>query len=287
MTTEGTFPVDMMRHNQANPGFVDGLQSVADGRELPADAPAVSIFRDGNLEFYRDSEQTYMSPTLREILTDTQVASPQQSQDRAEELVITIVPLSQAEAVAGQNSGDSSLSDPTLVAEQATTPKVIKDAVTGEIKGLDGPGESALDVPAKIADRQADETRISTGSSSTGGSSAGSDPPSDELGGHSLAVSSFLSWVMNSCYDPSGGPAQVIGDDYIVNRGQGGSITLTAKDERGVIFAVNGGGEIGQNDLKPQDFERLRFIESTASQRLQRPTINPPRIGRSREIELE
>ena len=326
-TSQSTLIQDLKEHNESNPGFIESIETAMHADELQANAPAVSIFQDGKLEFYRDSEQTFMSPTFRpqqtdqvidaDIVSDTdgQVSSlahgqdekvnqqpdgfvPEQLQElwvepKKENLVVETVSLAQAESIAGQNSGDSSLSDPTLVAEQATAPKVIKDAVTGEVKGLDGPGESALDVPAKIADRQADEAiaESASASTSTGGSSAGSDPPSDELGGHSLGVASLLYRVMDTCYDPGGGPAKLIGAGYIVERGQDRSITLSAKDGRGIIFASSEGGDVGQNDLGQNDLERLRGIELIASQ-YPYPSSTPepkvhPIVGRSRGIELE
>ncbi|PZO35179.1 MAG: hypothetical protein DCF17_19200, partial [Shackletoniella antarctica] len=65
VTTEGTMAVDLMHHDQANPGFIDALQRAVEAQTLPADAPAVSVFRDGKLEFYRDGEQRVASPTFR------------------------------------------------------------------------------------------------------------------------------------------------------------------------------------------------------------------------------
>ncbi|MGB6013368.1 MAG: hypothetical protein WBG32_01440, partial [Nodosilinea sp.] len=66
LTTQGTLAVDLMQHEQANPGFIDGLKRAAEDRELPADAPVVSVFRDGKLEFYRDGEQRVASATSRQ-----------------------------------------------------------------------------------------------------------------------------------------------------------------------------------------------------------------------------
>lgn len=307
-TSKSTLAQDLQQHEEDNPGFIDHLQAAIQGDDLPADAPTVAVFGDGKLEFYRDAEQTFISPTFQgkqadhvidaDILTENQ-ANSQPSQDRAEEMIVT-VPLSQAESIAGQNSGDSSLADSTLLAEQANAFKAIKDISTGEIKGLKGPGESALDVAAKRADRQADEDIAQAGAArvgsvgSAGSSAAGSDPPSDVLGGNSLAVSSLLSCVMDTCYDPNGGPAKLVGSNYIVERGQDRSVTLTAKDGRGVLFASNGGGEITHNELNSQDFQRLSEIENLASQYasnppeiISPPEIKPQSIGRSRGIDLE
>ncbi|MEA5448263.1 hypothetical protein VB780_06775 [Leptolyngbya sp. CCNP1308] len=187
LTTEGTLAVDLMQHEQANPGFIDGLQRATVDRELPADAPAVSVFRDGKLEFYRDSEQMFASATFRR------------------EHDVSVIDVDEVES------------------------------------------KSAL---------------AKAGLASAGGEADGG--PADALGGQQLGVGSLLSQVMDTCFDPGGGPAKLIGADYEVERGADRSISLRAKDGRGQIFAADVAGVTTQNDLTGQDYERLRVIEQIA-----------------------
>lgn len=188
LTTEDTLAVDLMQHDKENPGFIDGLKRAAEDCELPADAPAVSVFRDGKLEFYRDGEQRVASPTFR-------------------------------------REHDASVMD---VVE--SKPALAK-----------------------------------AGLSSAGGETDGG--PADAVGGQQIGVGSLLSRVMDTCFDPGGGPAKLIGADYEVERGADRSISLRAKDGRGQIFAADAAGVTTQNDLTGQDYERLRVIEQIAVRR--------------------
>ena len=70
LTTEGTLAVDLMQHDQENPGFIDGLKMAVKDRELPADAPAVSVFQDGPAAKILLNLQTY-SQKYSELLPDS------------------------------------------------------------------------------------------------------------------------------------------------------------------------------------------------------------------------
>ncbi|MFQ4136250.1 hypothetical protein PGN35_008000 [Nodosilinea sp. PGN35] len=209
LTTEGTLAVDLMQHDQENPGFIDGLQRATVDRELPADAPAVSVFRDGKLEFYRDGEQRVASPTFR-------------------------------------REHDASVMDADVVESKPALAKA--------------------------------------GFASAGGEADGG--PADAMGGQQIGVGSLLSRVMDTCFDPGGGPAKLIGADYEVERGADRSISLRAKDGRGQIFAADAAGVTTQNDLTGQDYERLRVIEQIAVRRGV-SAIAPAVARRTGEIELD
>ncbi|MBD2233716.1 hypothetical protein [Phormidium tenue] len=189
-TTEGTMVVDLMQHEQVNPGFIDGLKMAVKDRELPADAPAVSVFQDGKLEFYRDSEQMFASATFRQ-------------------------------------EHDASVMDADVVESKPALAKARLPSAGGEADG----------------------------------------GPADAVGGQQIGVGSLLSRVMDTCFDPGGGPAKLIGADYEVERGADRSISLRAKDGRGQIFAADAAGVTTQNDLMGQDYERLRVIEQIAVRR--------------------
>jgi hypothetical protein len=209
LTTEGTLAVDLMQHDQENPGFIEGLKRAAEDRELPADAPAVSVFRDGKLEFYRDGEQRVASPTF-------------------------------------QREHDVSVVDADVVESKPALAKAGLGSAGGEADG----------------------------------------GPADEVGGQQLGVGSLLSRVMDTCFDPGGGPAKLIGADYEVERGADRSILLKAKDGRGQIFAADAAGVTTQNDLTGADYERLRVIEQIAVRRgvsAISPAVAPPTGG----IELD
>jgi hypothetical protein len=182
--------VDLMHHDQANPGFIDALQRAVEAQTLPADAPAVSVFRDGKLEFYRDGEQRVASPTFR-------------------------------------REHDASVMDADVVESKPALAKA--------------------------------------GLGSAGGAADGG--PADAVGGQQIGVGSLLSRVMDTCFDPGGGPAKLIGADYEVERGADRSISLRAKDGRGQIFAADAAGVATQNDLTGQDYERLAVIEQIAVRR--------------------
>ncbi|MBE9108154.1 hypothetical protein IQ273_01790 [Nodosilinea sp. LEGE 07298] len=209
LTTEGTLAVDLMQHEQVNPGFIEGLKRAAEDRDLPADAPAVSVFRDGKLEFYRDGEQRIASPTFR-------------------------------------REHDASVMDADVVESKPALAKASLGSVGGEADG----------------------------------------GPADAVGGQQLGVGSLLSRVMDTCFDPGGGPAKLIGADYEVERSADRSISLRAKVGRGQIFAADAAGVTTQNDLTGADFERLRVIEQIAVRRgvsAISPAVAPPTGG----IELD
>ncbi|MBE9160055.1 hypothetical protein IQ265_24990 [Nodosilinea sp. LEGE 06152] len=209
LTTEGTLAVDLMQHEQANPGFIDGLKRAAEDRELPVDAPVVSVFRDGKLEFYRDGEQRVESPTFR-------------------------------------REHDASVMDADVVESKPALAKA--------------------------------------GLGASGGAADGG--PADALGGQQIGVASLLSRVMDTCFDPGGGPAKLIGADYEVERVADRSISLRAKDGRGQIFAADAAGVTTQNDLTGADYERLRVIEQIEVRRgvsSIAPAVAPPTQG----IELD
>lgn len=202
LTTQGTLAVDMMQHDQANPEFIDGLQRAIEDPERPADAPVVSVFWDGKLEFYRDGEQMFMSPTFR-------------------------------------REYDASVMDADVVESKPALAKA----------GLESAGGDADSGPAD-------------------------------------AVGSLLSRVMDTCFDPGGGPAKLIGADYEVERVADRSISLRAKDGRGQIFAADAAGVTTQNNLTVADYERLRVIEQIAVRRgvsAIAPSVAPPTGG----IELD
>lgn len=209
LTTEGTLAADLMRHEQAHPGFIEELQRAAKDRELPADAPMVSVFRDGKLEFYRDGEQMFASATSR-------------------------------------REHDASVMDADVVESKLALAKAGLGSAGGEADG----------------------------------------GPADAVGGQQIGVGSLLSRVMDTCFDPGGGPAKLIGADYEVERGADRSVSLRAKDGRGQIFAADAAGVTTQNDLTEQDYERLRVIEQIAVRQgvsAIRPAVAPPMEG----IELD
>ncbi|MEM6835490.1 MAG: hypothetical protein AAF609_01425 [Cyanobacteria bacterium P01_C01_bin.120] len=190
-----------------------------------------------------------------------------------EQWTIEIVPLSQAEAIAGQNEGDVSTDDPAIWIAQPTTPTVTKD---GHGRIVPSPSMEGLEATVDLVERREEQA---------------------EWMQARLEEQQALATMLDRCLETTHGKegsATIIGNSYDISRDGHGGLAVTAKDGRGLIFERDGqSGEI-ISSATSQDLETFAKGAAVLERQQARnaamssPTPAPsPSISRSRQSDIE
>ncbi|MEM1308007.1 MAG: hypothetical protein AAF773_05715 [Cyanobacteria bacterium P01_D01_bin.115] len=189
------------------------------------------------------------------------------------QLTTEIVPLSQAEAIAGQNEGDVSTDDPAIWMAQPITPIVTTD---GHGRIVRSPSMEGLEATADLVERREDQA---------------------EWMQTRLQEQQALATMFDRCLETThgqGGSATIVGSRYDISRDGHGGLAVTAKDGRGLIFERDGqSGEI-ISSATSQDLETFAkgaaVLEHQQARSAAMPSPTPaqsPSTGRSRQSDME
>lgn len=190
-----------------------------------------------------------------------------------EQLTTEIVPLSQAEAIAGQNEGDVSTDDPAIWMAQPTTPAATKD---GHGYIVRSPSIEGLEATVDLVERREDQA---------------------EWMQARLEEQQALATMFDLCLETTHGKegsATILGNRYDISRDGHGGLAVTAKDGRGLIFERDGqSGEI-ISSATYQDLEIFAkgaaVLERQQARNAAMPLPTPaqsPSISRSRQSDIE
>ena len=190
-----------------------------------------------------------------------------------EQLTTEIVPLSQAEAIAGQNEGDVSTDDPAIWMAQPTTPTVTKDGYGHVIRSSSMEG---LEATVDLVGRREDQA---------------------EWMQARLQEQQALATMFDRCLETTHGKegsAIILGNRYDISRDGHGGLAVTAKDGRGLIFERDGQSGKIISSATSQDLEIFAkgaaVLERQQARSAALPSPTPaqsPSTGRSRQSDME
>lgn len=247
-------------------------------REVP-DARPEATQEQANLGDSTPSSHADRAPTQEHPRSSA--PAPEQSVDATpppppmaqEQLTTEIVPLSQVEAIAGQNEGDVSTDDPVIWMAYPTTPTVTKD---GHDRVIRSSSMEGLEATVDLVERREDQA---------------------EWMQARLQEQQALATMFDRCLETTHGKegsATILGNRYDISRDGHGGLSVAAKDGRGLIFERDGqSGEI-ISSATSQDLETFAegaaVLERQQARNAAMPSLTPapsPSIGRSRQSNME
>jgi hypothetical protein len=239
---------------------------------------------DADRQLYYSDEQNRFNA----LASTAQLKQQQMNWNDGPEQTLTTetVPLSQAEAIAGQNEGDVSTDDAAIWMAQPTTPTITKD---GHGRVVRSPSMEGLEATADLVERQEDQAEWIQERLQKQQANAAM---SQDAGQAELAA------MFDRCLEISfgeEGSATIVGNRYDISRDGLGGLSVTVKDGRGTIFERNGqSGEI-TSAATPEDLQKFAMGAEVLERQQARgasmpssvPRPQPPAIGRSRQSDME
>ena len=274
---------------QQDPETLEQLRAAIQDEARGPDAPTVEIRADEQLKFYRDSDNTFVSPDF-----DIHQSSPE----------IVQLPLSQAEAFVNQDLAQSSTTGNSDVwAAQTQVPMAEVDpqgrilrpttaiaqsieANADKVELTNQREETAENYDEWLGERRkhSDERANAYDKELDARRAAADAKKQAQIPDQQIQIAGMLSQACDMCFVPNSGKQEIQGRHFTIIK-EGDSLTVTAKDGRGEIFQKSG-NEI-QSSLTPKDVDILSRGFEVLKQRQGATQKTTPSIPRPKGIELE
>ncbi|NEQ48212.1 MAG: hypothetical protein F6K00_33640 [Leptolyngbya sp. SIOISBB] len=228
-------------------------QSVLEGQRHDTEIAIHDIEADRTLYFANSQTRlnTLASPEENELQRQVWHGGSEET------LTTEVVPLSVAEAMAGQNEGDVSTDSAAIWMAQPTTATVTKDA-RGRI--IRAPTMEGLEATVDKVERRQQQAQWAA-------------ERLEQQGGGNESLATMLDQCVITCYGEQG-QSTIFGNRYNISRDGQGGLSVEAKDGRGVIFERDPSGEI-KSSLTAMDVQNLGKAQKVLDRHPSLPALTP------------